>query len=231
MSLTQLINKLHKSKILGTMFHTLDYCLTKELKDCETVLDLGCGPSSPLQHCKNIKYSVGVETFKPYIEESKRGKIHTEYIDKRIELVDFPNNSFDAVIMIEVLEHLPIDIGLNILRKAEIWAKKKIIVSTPNGYFPMDNVDGNIYQKHLSGWSQIDLQKLGFTSYGVSGAKFMYQKQNSVHSLYQTDATFSNVRFKPQKLFYLINGFLQIFVYYMPKFSFGLFAVKEKIDV
>jgi len=38
------INQLHKSRLLGATFHTLDYCLQKELSDCETVLDLGCGP-------------------------------------------------------------------------------------------------------------------------------------------------------------------------------------------
>ena len=81
-----LINNLHQSKFLGRVVHTLDYCLQRELADCESVLDLGCGPDSPLQYCKNIKKSVGVEAFKPYMEESRSKRIHTEYLEKKIEI-------------------------------------------------------------------------------------------------------------------------------------------------
>lgn len=150
--MSKIINKLHKSMLLGRIFHTLDYCLRRELKDCKTVLDLGCGPSSPLQYCKDIEYSVGVETFKPYLEKSKDKKIHTEYIEKKIEEIDFPEDSFDAVIMIEVLEHLSKKTGKDIIKKASKWTRKKVIISTPNGYFSMDAVDKNNFQRHLSGW-------------------------------------------------------------------------------
>lgn len=132
----RIIKKLYHHPLVSRIFHTLVYCLRQELKDCETVLDIGCGAFSPLQYCKNIKYSVGVEPFKPYLEKSKKKKIHTKYINKRVEELDFPEDSFDAVIMIEVLEHLPKKVGYEILKKAEKWARKKVIVSTPNGYFP-----------------------------------------------------------------------------------------------
>lgn len=226
--MSELINKLHKSIFLGRIFHTLDYCLQRELKDCKTVLDLGCGPSSPLQYCKNINYSVGVEIFKPYLEKSKDKKIHTEYIEKKIEDVDFPENSFDAVILIEVLEHLPEDIGNKVLINAEKWAKNKIIVSTPNGYFPMETVDKNNYQKHLSGWNINKLCESNFKCYGLSGAKFFYLKKNTVQSILNNESFYSNIRFRPKKLFYLINGIVQIFSYFIPEISFGILAVKYK---
>lgn len=55
--------------------------------------------------------------------------------------------------MIDVLEHLSKEEGLKILEKAEKWAKKKIIVTTPNGYFPMEEVDENILERHLYRWT------------------------------------------------------------------------------
>ena len=125
----KLINHLHQSQKIGYFIRTLDFCLQKELKDCRTVLDLGCGPSSPIKSCKNVSYSVGVEPFLPYLRLSKKKGIHTKYIAKKIEDLDFPRKSFDAVIMIEVLEHLPKNIGLEILKKASVWAKKKVIIS------------------------------------------------------------------------------------------------------
>ena len=124
-------------QIIYPIVHKLDYCLQKELKSCDSVLDLGCGPSSPLKNCKNIKYSVGVEAFKPYLDISKKQKIHTNYLPKNILNLDFPKNSFDAVILIEVLEHLTKKDGQKILKLANKWAKKKIIISTPNNFHPI----------------------------------------------------------------------------------------------
>jgi hypothetical protein len=85
------------------LFHTVTYSLQQELKDCESVLDLGCGPDSPVKLCPNIKYSVGVETYKPYLTKSKKNKIHSKYVEKNIFDVDFKEKSFDAVILIEVI--------------------------------------------------------------------------------------------------------------------------------
>ncbi len=224
----KIIDRLLKSKILGRICHTLNYCLQRELKNYESVLDLGCGMSSPLQFCRDIKYSVGVEVFTPYLEESKKKKIHTEYISKKIEEVEFLKDSFDAVIMIEVLEHLPEEEGFKILKKADIWARRKVIISTPNGYFPMGAVDGNSYQKHRSAWDVEKLNSAGFKCFGLSGAKCFYLKENTVESLFSEDTYYANIKFRPKKFFYLLNGIVQIFTYYNPRLAFGLFAVKEK---
>ena len=212
---------------LYPIFHKLDYCLQKELKDCQTVLDLGCGPSSPLKNTKNIKYSVGVEIFKPYLNLSKKQKIHTKYLQKNILKLDFPKSSFDAVILIEVLEHLSKKDGQKIIKLAQKWAKKKIIISTPNNFFPMGIVDNNQYQQHCSGWSKLELKKLGFKINGVSGLKFFYKSENKVKSLIKSNV-YQNIKFKPQAFFYGLNALFQIPNYYFPIFSFGLFAVKIK---
>jgi len=218
-----------KADFLYPIFHKLDYCLKKELKDCQTVLDLGCGPSSPIKNIKNIKYSVGVELFTPYLNLSKKQKIHNKYFQKNILDLDFPKNSFDAVILIEVLEHLSKEDGRKILKLANKWAKKKIILSTPNHYFPMGQLDQNPYQKHLSGWSISDLKKLDFKVHGVSGLKYFYKSENSDDHMVNAKA-YKNIRFKPQSFFYLVNALFQIPNYYFPNFTFGLFAVKTKYE-
>lgn len=222
----KIIDRLRGYKFIGALLHTLDYCLQRELTDCGSVLDLGCGPSSPVQYCKNVRYSVGVEPFEPYLKEAQKRDTHTEYLAKKIIELDFPQESFDAVVLIEVLEHLDEQSGLKILAKAEKWARKKVVISTPNGYFPMGPIDGNILQTHLSGWNVNKLEKLGFRCYGVSGIKALYLKENAVHSLAkQEDNIFSNIRWRPKKLFYLINGGLQSIAYFFPKIAFGLFAI------
>ena len=171
---------------------------------------------------------MGVEAFLPYLKTAKEKNTHEEYIDKKIQELEFPENSFDAVIMIEVIEHMTREDGLEILRKAEKWARKKVIVSTPSGYFPMGKVDNNIFQRHLSGWTLGEFRKWGYHVYGVSGIKFFYQGENQVDSLLHCDSASTNIRFRPRVLFYGLNAFFQIFNYYRPGYSFGLLAVKYK---
>lgn len=225
MSLTnKIVNNFHNSDFLGRIFHTLNYCLKRELKDCESVLDLGCGPSSPLQYCKWIKYSVGVEIFKPYLEESKKRKIHTKYLNKKIEEVDFPEKSFDAVIMIEVLEHLPKGVGYEILKKAEKWARKKIIVTTPNGFFPQNELDKNPWQFHLSGWFLDDFRKSEFNVRGLAGLRFL-RKPSKEDTL--SASLLSPIKYKPKWFWFLVLTFSQLFVYFFPNLAFTLFCVRK----
>jgi len=219
-----IINKLHKLNFLGKIFHTLDYCLQRELKNCKTVLDLGCGPSSPLQYCKNIKYSVGVEMFHSYLKKSKEKQIHSEYLEKKIEGLDFPENSFDAVVMIEVLEHLSKKEGKRILKKAERWAKEKIVVSTPNGFIKQKAVDNNPLQEHLSGWNIEEIKKMGFKCHGLAGLKFLRQEvQNDTMG----DDLMTSIRFCPRFFWFIVASFSQIITYFLPRLAFELFSIKK----
>ena len=132
-----LIHYFYHNKFTERLVHTLAYLLKNEMADCKTVLDLGCGPASLLELCKTIEYSVGVEVFEPYLEITKAKRTHTEYLNKKIEELTFADNSFDAVIMIGVIEHLPKETGRKILKKAGDWAKKKVIINMPNGFMLM----------------------------------------------------------------------------------------------
>jgi len=218
------INQLHKSRLLGATFHTLDYCLQKELSDCETVLDLGCGPSSPLQYCRHIKYSVGVEPFMPYLAKAQERKTHTEFLAERIEDLDFPEGSFDAIILIEVIEHLPEEVALEIIKKTEKWAKKKVIISSPNGFIGQKAVDNNLLQRHLSGWNLAKMQELGYHSHGLAGWKFLRQEaQNDTMG----DDLLTSIRFRPKIFWFMLAALSQIIIYFIPSLAFELFWVKK----
>ena len=99
----KLLISLNNALFPGWMVH-----LKKELRGCESVLDMGCGSDSPIQNC-NVKFSLGVELFDPYLAESKKKKIHTEYLKADIKSVEFKPKSFDCVMCLEVLEHMTKD--------------------------------------------------------------------------------------------------------------------------
>jgi len=187
--------------------------LKKELQGCKSVLDLGCGYNSPIQYCK-IPFSVGVELFEPYIEESKRKGIHNQYIKADIRKIEFEPKSFDAVIAIEVLEHLTKQEGDELIKNMEKWASKKIIITTPNGYLWQGDADNNPLQKHKSGWSVKELEGFGLKVRGLNGFK----------PLRGYAAT---VKYKPKLIWHLISDLTQKITYYYPEGAFQLLAIKE----
>ena len=136
------------------------------------VLDLGCGDNSPLGFIERKRYLVGVDGFKKSILKSKKLNIHDKYLHKNILDVkkDFKKKSFDAVIALDVIEHLEKKDGYKLLKLMEHLASKKVILLTPNGFVNQTG-EGNGLQEHLSGWSVSDFKKLGFKVLGRYGIK------------------------------------------------------------
>lgn len=190
--------------------------LQRELSGCDAVLDLGCGRSSPIQHCK-VDFSVGVELFEPYLQESKDKGIHNEYINSDVREIEFEAKSFDAVVCLELLEHLTKEEGCELIEKMEGWARKKIVVTTPNGYLQQDSYDENLLQEHKSGWSIEELRQLGFKVYGMKGWR-------------QLKGHRGKIKYRPLVVWEKISHLSQAITYYFPKLAFQLFAVKELGD-
>ena len=174
-----LLKKIYKNTfkiVFPSAGEIVDEFLIKEMRDCSRILDLGCGALSPIGRIKsNLKpdlYSLGVDDFDPYLEISKKNKIHSEYLKHNIFTIDFSEKSFDCAILLDVIEHFDRNDFLEFLPKLEKIVKK-IIIMTPNGFVKQEKYDNNEYQQHKSGWLVDDLVKLGFKCYGVSGLKFL----------------------------------------------------------
>ncbi len=194
------------------LFPNIFVLIRRELEGCRTVLDLGCGHHSPLQVCK-IPFSVGVDMFEPSLLESRRRRIHSEYIRADVRNLGFKPRSFDAVIAVEVLEHLIKDEGLRLMQEMETWASKKVILTTPNGYLPQDPYDNNPLQEHRSGWEVEDLHRLGYKVYGSAGLKWLRGQKGQV-------------KYRPAFLWERLSDMTQPAVYRCPKIAFQLLAVK-----
>ena len=182
--------------------------LKRELDGEDTVLDLGCGWNSPLQYC-TVKESLGVDTYDHYLRLSGQKGIHSDYLKRDISELQLQTNSFDVVLCSQVLEHLSKKEGYQILEKMEGWARKKIIVTTPNGFLPKPSYDGNENQEHLSGWTVEDLRRLGFKVRGSSGFNIIRQKC------------------KPTMFWRAVFNMTSLFTPYLPQYAFQLFAVKN----
>ncbi|MDO8748755.1 MAG: class I SAM-dependent methyltransferase [Candidatus Omnitrophota bacterium] len=174
-------------------------------------MDIGAGLNSPLGYCK-ISYSVGVDIFEPSVRESRRKKVHSAYIVADINRLEFKPNSFDAVVACEVLEHLDKEDGLLLLERMEVWARKKVLVSCPNGYFPQAALYGNPHQVHRSGWDIEEIKNRGYSAYGLVGLRLKP----------------SRFLFFPLAFWAVISVMLQTITYHFPKIAFDVFYVKKR---
>lgn len=214
------LKKIYKNtfkRVFPSAGEILDKYLIEELKDCDRLLDLGCGPSSSLGRIKHALkpnlYSVGVDGFDPYLENNKINKIHSEYVKSNIFDINFPDKSFDCIMLIDVIEHFEKDDFINFLPKLEKIANK-IIVMTPNGFVKQEEYDNNAYQIHRSGWSVDDMRKLGFKSVGLSGLKVLR-------------GDYALTRIRPIILGNMICNLTEPLVYNHPEWAYHLICVKN----
>ncbi len=219
-----LIDFLRKSSIIGKLIPTLDTELGRNLRNCQSVLDLGCGPNSPLGALKAVPRRVGVEPFGPYLELAKARGTHDEFHQKLITELEFEPNLFDAVIMIDVIEHMTEEDGLVAMKLAEKWARKKVVINSPNGFIAQKSLDGNPLQEHKSGWSYARMRELGYVSRGLAGPKWLRQE---VEAETMGDDLMTSIRFKPKFFWFVVATLLQPVTYRIPKFAFSLMSVKS----
>ncbi len=153
--------------------HPLEYHILRELMDCDSVLDLGCGRHSMIGILPKSIKKTGVDIFKPYIAEAQQSNRHNCYITADITKIEFKEKSFDAVALLDVLEHLTEEQGAVLIGKIEKWARKKVVIFTPNGHVDQDAYDENPYQVHKTGWHRQALEGLGYKVTGVGGLKVL----------------------------------------------------------
>jgi hypothetical protein len=189
--------------------------LKENLAGQKSILDCGCGRSSPIKDVPLKSYTVGVDLFKPALIESKKAKIHENYVLADINNLCFKPKSFSAVVALDFLEHLEKADGYWVIRSMEELATDSVLIVTPNGFLLQSAHGGNVFQVHLSGWRTEELERLGFEVYGVNGLKFL-RKEEAV------------IRFRPKAIFSEVSIVSQKLAYRFPKIAFQLLAVKKK---
>jgi hypothetical protein len=196
------------------------------------VLELGCGRDSVVLGTKTPVRYTGFEIFEDYAIEIHRKILKSrnpnityhKIINENFLDYDFKENSFDIVIMIDVLEHLTKSDGILILEYIQTIARKAIIIKTPNGFVHQNEFDGNSHQAHLSGWNEYEFRSRSFKVYGMSGLKFL---RKPVHCDQWEDDLALTMRFKPKQFWLLVAGLSQLIVKKIPRICYELLAVKS----
>ena len=147
----------------------INFVKTKFIKT-DVVLDIGAG-IYPFNHINFVpKLQMIIEPYSEYIDVLKANFDNDSYVlifkaDALTVLKLLAENSVDTVFLIDVIEHMSKETGMELITELNRVTKQQIIIFTPLGFMPQHvNTDkkdrwgltGGQFQEHLSGWTPED---------------------------------------------------------------------------
>ena len=201
--------------VYKTIFPSYAVFLRKELTDCDSVLDIGCGIRSPAAPFRFGVYSVGVELYLPSLLKCKKAGLYSDLVHSDISQVEFKSKSFDCVLCSDVIEHLTKKDGLALIKKMEDIAIKKVLIVTPNGYNIKEHLeDDNTLQAHKSGWTVKEFKDMAYEVKGALGLKVLRGEKEKI-------------KFKPWALWLTISDLTQLVTFSHPQYAYHILCVKR----
>lgn len=134
-----------------------------------SVLDIGCGDGTVMAFCnRHGKFCViGADIFLPSLRKALEICCYQDMIQCDVRYLPFKVKSFDAVVILEVIEHLKRNQGEIVLRQLENIARNYVVLATPVGTYKQSSWQGNPFQEHKSVWNVTQLRALGYQVHGV----------------------------------------------------------------
>lgn len=130
----------------------------------DDVLDFGCGIMPATGGRLAVKRHVGVDSFQPYLDVIGPPAILAR-LPEATKLFD--DNSFDMVLLLDVVEHLSKADAIATIIDSERIARREVIVFTPQGFVPQAgwgawDMPHNEDQAHLCGFNLSELEQAGY---------------------------------------------------------------------
>lgn len=144
----------------------------------KTILELGCGRGDFADLVNDeLSYKItGIDIFQSYLNLCKKKGKYEKVIKRDLtKRLPFKDNSFDAVVCLQTVEHLNKKAGLFLISEMERIAKRMILISIPKGECAQEEYDNNKYQRHLSQWTSQELTKMKYRVNGT-GLQLIYGK-------------------------------------------------------
>jgi ubiquinone/menaquinone biosynthesis C-methylase UbiE len=206
----------------------------------ESILDAGAGELQYKKYCKNLKYTS--QDFGQYKGEGKEGLQTGVWDNSKLDIIsdiiNIPSkdSSFDNIMCIEVLEHIP-DPRLAIKEFSRILKHRgKLIITAPfcslthfAPYYYANGYSKYFYEKFLKE-NNFSIQEISY-----NGNYFEYLAQE-LHRIISTGKKYSKISILVKPIIYLIIFPLLILLNYLSKndkgskeiLCFGLHIVATK---
>ena len=130
------------------------------LRHCRTVLDIGAGVR-PMQWYTAERH-VCLEPFPPYCQVLAAAgyTVIESPAPDGLEVMRLLGREYEAVYLLDVIEHIGKDSGRRTLELAQQLAMVQVVVYTPDGFKEQAQdvwgYGGDYWQTHRSGWAEAD---------------------------------------------------------------------------
>jgi SAM-dependent methyltransferase len=190
--------------------------LRAALGGCTSLLDVGCGPASPLAATGFRGFAVGTDRAWPDLLAARRRGVHAALVCADAAAIGrvFRPRGVDAVLALDVVEHFEREAALGLLAALERIARRRVVVFTPNGFVPQPPAPDNPLQAHRSGFSAAEMRRLGYRVRGIHGLRWLC-------------GAYGDSRFAPGALWRRVSDLTAPVVYFLPRLAFALLCVKE----
>lgn len=190
--------------------------LQNTIGPCRRVLEIGCGPDSALQFLSGDVEIEGLDIHEPWLQKARdRGILKNYHLANAMDIDSlFEAGEFDAVVALDLIEHLEKPDGFQLIEKMSKVASERVVLFTPNGF--LEQIDeSNPWNNHRSGWSVDDFEKLGFSVVGMNGWKPLR-------------GTWAKLRYRPTFFWGALSELSQKLVTkHFPKLAFSLLCTKK----
>ncbi len=160
------------------------------------VLDLGCGSGLPVAlNLSGAGFAVtGVDISEVQVTRARELVPQAEFIRADVSTVEFPPESFDAVVTFYALIHIPVQEHLPLLREAAAWLRPGGLFVATTGYEAWTGLEENwLDQGAAMWWSHADaatyrswitdcglsIEREEFVPEGGSGHAFFWARRDS----------------------------------------------------
>ncbi|MHB1457041.1 MAG: methyltransferase domain-containing protein [Armatimonadota bacterium] len=108
------------------------------------------------------KYVIdGVEVFSDYVTPIHHFIYNNIHIGRAQDILPtIPDDSYDLLLAIDVIEHMPYEGGVEFLKHA-VRVAGTVLVVTPKEHFEQGSIHGNKYEAHVSEWNIRDFKSCG----------------------------------------------------------------------
>ena len=134
------------------------------------VLDVACGLSLKSKFVTCTGPRVGMDLHRPYLEAAREQNPYVSWIpvvgDATKLGETFLPNTFDLVLLLDIVEHVEKEQALAMIAQAEEIARVAVVIETPKGFLPQDldilGFDAHHLQTHRCGFEPDELEALGY---------------------------------------------------------------------
>ena len=91
------------------------------------------------------------------------------------DLSGFPDQTFEIVVAIDLIEHLEKSNGFLLLYEIDRLCRGQSLIFTPNGLVPQPPSNNNKFNAHIAGWAPAELARFGWVRQrGHTGVKWLF---------------------------------------------------------